>query len=319
MEAIPCLEHVEAQQGGALDRLDEVLERFACTYGIVGPETSARTRVPGVSIFGATQPIPRRPLQYEPSIVILGQGSKTCYLNGTPLRYDAQSYLVLSVPVFLECESHASSDIPLRGISIAVDPARLRKLVSQIGDHLPLDTFGSAGSLPRGVEAAQLDARMADAATRLVECVRDPLESKALGEAIVNEIVFRVLLGPHGRALRMIAQQQTPYARVARSLVVIHEDFAQPLDVPSLARAAAMSPSAFHRAFKQVTGQSPIQYLKSVRLHRAHTLMTQLGVRVGTAASQVGYSSASQFSREFRRYFGTTPREARGPSSSENR
>ena len=287
--------------------LKTLLVEFARDFGMSGPETAAITAIPGVRIFGASERVPRRPLLYDSGIVIIGQGYKMGYLGNASFRYDASSYLVVGVPIPLEVEAHASAEEPLLGVTIDVDPVALRELVSRIGSVLPLGDSIAAGPAPRGVEPAPLDAKMEDAAARLVMCARDPLESVALGRSIVEEILFRVLLGPHGRVLRMLTEQHTPYARVARALAVIHTDYNKPLDVPALSRVAAMSPSAFHRAFKQVTGQSPIQYVKRVRLHRAHGLITQLGLRASVAASQVGYSSPSQFSREFKRYFDVSP------------
>lgn len=294
-----------------METLKPLLEDLAATLGVTGPETAARTHVPGVNIFGATEPIPRRPLLYESGIVIIGQGYKIGYMGDASFRYDPETYLVVSVPVSIEVEAHASPDEPLLGISIDVDPAALRDLISSISDQLPLEDSMPSGPAPRGVEPVRLDAKMVDATARLLRCLDDPLESGALGKSIVNEILFRVLLGPHGRVLRMLTLQHTPYARVARSVSLIHREYSKPLDVPTLARVAAMSTSAFHRAFKQVTGQSPLQYVKSVRLHRAHALISQLGLKAGVAASQVGYSSPSQFSREFKRYFDASPTEIR--------
>jgi len=294
-----------------VETLAALLRGFASTYGISGAEIAVKTPVTGVRVFGASEPISRRPLLYDSGIIIIGQGHKVGYLGGESFRYDAGSYLVVSVPIPFEVETHASADEPLLGISIDVNPNVLRDLILTIGSDLALENCIVNGPVPRAVEPVGLDAKMANAVERLVMCLQDPLESKALGQGIVNEILFRVLLGSHGRVLRMLSEQHTPYARVARSLALIHAEYATPLDVPALARIAAMSPSAFHRAFKQVTGESPIQYVKHIRLHRAHALLAQVGLKAGTAAVQVGYSSPSQFSREFKRYFGASPSDVR--------
>lgn len=291
--------------------LQPLLEELSALYGLMDAGAYLETSIPEVKLFGTAQPMPRRPYFYQPGIIIIGQGHKIGYLGNDSFRYDSETYLVLSVPISFECETFASAEEPLLGIAIDASPDTIRDLVFKIGDDLPLEDSMPSGPIPRGVQPAKLDARMADATERLLQCLKDPLESKALGKSLVNEIVFRVLLGPHGRALRMLMQQHTPYARVARAMTLIHSDYSRSLDVPVLAREAAMSPSAFHRAFKQVTGQSPIQYIKSAKLHRAYVLMTQAGMKAGVAASQVGYSSASQFSREFKRYFDVSPREVR--------
>jgi len=263
-----------------------------------------------VRFFWATEPVPRTPLLYQAGIIIIGQGHKIGYLGDEMFRYDEDNYLVLSVPIPFECETHASLENPLLGIFIDIDVPRLHELVALVGKHLPAGHFDPS-SVPRGIEPVALDPDMLDATERLLKCLRSPLDSEALGLSRVNEIVYRVLLGKHGRALYALTQHNTHYTRVAKALVQIHGAYAKPLTVESLAREAGMSVSAFHRAFKQVTGDSPLQYLKKVRLNKAKELIIREGARAGVAANQVGYESASQFSREFKRYFKIAPVEAK--------
>jgi AraC-like DNA-binding protein len=143
----------------------------------------------------------------------------------------------------------------------------------------------------------------------LLECVKSPLEGRMLGRQTVREIVYRVLLGEQGGALRALANRDDHFARIARVLRQIHADYANPMSVEELARKAGMSVAAFHHYFKLVTASSPLQYLKRIRLDHARRLMAHDGYNAGTAARAVGYESASQFSREFKRLFGVTPVE----------
>jgi AraC-like DNA-binding protein len=151
---------------------------------------------------------------------------------------------------------------------------------------------------------------MIDATSRLLTCLRDPLDAKVLGSAAVHEIVYRVLRGEKGRVLYNLTQHQTPYAAVARALERIHNEYRESLTVDSLAQENAMSVSSFHRAFKRVTGDSPLQYLKKIRLDKAKGLLVHDKMRVNNVAYEVGYESPSQFSREFKRYFKVPPSEA---------
>ena len=130
-----------------------------------------------------------------------------------------------------------------------------------------------------------------------------------LGRQTVREILYRVLCGEQGNSLRALASRDDHFARIARVLKHIHTDFANPLGAEDLARKAGMSVSAFHHNFKLVTGSSPLQYLKRIRLDHARRLMAHNGCNAGTAARAVGYESSSQFSREFKRLFGMTPVE----------
>ncbi|MNY26622.1 HTH-type transcriptional activator Btr [compost metagenome] len=136
-----------------------------------------------------------------------------------------------------------------------------------------------------------------------------PLDAQVLGPGIVREICYRVLTGEQGGAMRAALAHHGRFGRVARALKRIHTEFATPLNVARLAEEAGMSVPAFHANFRTVTQTSPIQYIKSTRLHQARLMMIRDGVTAAAAAGRVGYESASQFSREFKRLFGRTPVE----------
>jgi transcriptional regulator GlxA family with amidase domain len=125
----------------------------------------------------------------------------------------------------------------------------------------------------------------------------------------VREVVYRVLRGEQGGALSALASRDDHFTRIARVLKYVHSEYSKPLDVEELARRAGMSASVFHHHFKLVTACSPLQYIKRIRLDRARALMTLDGYNAGSAARAVGYESASQFGREFKRLFGLTPLE----------
>ncbi len=270
-----------------------------------------KTPVEGVRFFRATEPVTRTPLLYEPGIVLIGQGHKIGYLDGQRFRYDAENYLVLSVPLPFECETHASPDAPLLGIFIDIDVVRLRETAAVVEREHPPAAI-DVSSVRRGVEPAPLDPELLATTARLLQCLKRPLDARVLGPSIVHEILYRVLLGPHGSALFALTQHSTPYARIARALSFAHRHYHESISVETLARQAAMSTSAFHRAFKRVTGESPLQYVKKLRLNKARTLLVHQDVAVSDAAFQVGYESPAQFSRDFRRYFGAPPSQARG-------
>jgi transcriptional regulator GlxA family with amidase domain len=152
-----------------------------------------------------------------------------------------------------------------------------------------------------------LDTALSEAAVRLLESLLSPVDAQILGPQIVREITYRILCGNHGDALRALVALNGRLGQVQRALERMHANYSQPLDVTSLANEAGMSVSAFHHNFKAITATSPLQYLKTIRLHKARMLMVQEGAGAGVAADRVGYESTSQFSREFRRFFGTTP------------
>ena len=289
--------------------LTPLLQDLARTLGFDRQQGFVATPLAGVRLFRANRPVARAPLFYDAGLVIIGQGCKIGYLDDRRFRYDADNYLILSVPMPFECETLASADEPLLGIFVDVDVEDLRGLVATVEDPgLPAMDLDHVRC---GVEPAPLDAAMLDATARLLRCLLDPVDVRVLGPTIVRELTYRALRGPHGAALRALTLEQGAQARVARALAFAHRRYREPIRVDDLARQASMSPSAFHRAFKAVTGDSPLQYVKKMRLHEARRMLVHESVAVSSAAFEVGYESPAQFSRDFKRHFGATPSEAR--------
>jgi AraC-like DNA-binding protein len=266
------------------------------------------TAVPGVEFWRASAPLARTPAIYTPRIIIMAQGRKRAWLGEQSFVYDPEHLLVLSVPMPFECETTASPEEPLLGVCIGVDPMLVGELLLEIGD--------SAGDEPSSyVSSASLNREVTDAAVRLVEALGSPADGRILGPAIVREIVYRVLTSEEGKVLRLLTAQPNRHGQIARVLRRIHADYASDLDVASLAREANMGVSTFHHAFRDATATSPLQYLKSIRLHRAKALLALDGQNAQDAARMVGYASASQFSREYRRMFGVSPASDRAAVS----
>lgn len=286
--------------------LAALMTAFRATLPSKAPSGLAETGVPGVTFFWIDEDRPRSPLLYDTGIVILGQGHKEGWLGGRSFRYDAGSCLVLGVPVPFECASYGSPAEPLLGIRLDVDLGTLHSLVARFAGSLGLDGKGPSSA----VEPLAMDGPLLAAITRLLESLPDPVDRAVLGPAAVEEVIYRILRSEHGRVLYALTQHQTPYAHIAQALERIHGDFAHGLSVEDLARTAGMSVSSFHRTFKEVTGETPLQYLKKVRLLKAKHLLVHEGRRVEEAAHAVGYASPSQFSREFKRYFEVPPSEA---------
>jgi AraC-like DNA-binding protein len=285
-----------SDQGDNRQRLASLLDEVAVQEGV------QRTLVEGVEVVRVSQPVPRAPIVYQPKILIVGQGRKRAYLGGEVYRYDAYNYLVLSVPLPAECETEASPEEPLLLLAIHVEPATLGEMLLEMDEPLP-----PAGPTPRGISSTPMTEELGGAVIRLLECLKRPLDSRVLGRQIVREIVYRVLQGEQGGALRALASRDDHFARIARALKHVHAEYARPLGVEELARKAGMSIAAFHHYFKLVTASSPLQYLKRIRLDQAKRLMAHDGYNASTAARAVGYESPSQFSREFKRLFGATP------------
>lgn len=255
----------------------------------------------GVRFMRANTSIPRVPVLYEPSIVIVCQGRKRGYVGDAVYTYDPRQYLVLSVPLPFESETEASVDEPMLAVALRIDLQVAAELV------LALDGSVTRADPPAGIFSTPLDDAMSDALLRLLQALQSPSEARILGPSIVRELLYRVLTGPQGGAIHASLTQHSHFGKIGKALRRIHASYDSPIDVGTLAREAGMSVPAFHNHFKAVTLTTPIQYLKTTRLHKARLLMVQDGVSAATASHQVGYESPSQFSREFKRFFGRTP------------
>lgn len=258
--------------------------------------------LPVVKFMRSTRHVPATPMTYEPCIVIVARGRKAGRLGEKTFVYDGNNYLVMAMPLPFECETFGSPRDPLLGLSVGVTPALVAELLVQM-ESGPSD----AGAQPQAIEAAPLDAALCDTATRLLEALRTADEARILGPQLVRELTYRVLRGPLGANLRALAAPHSHFGQISRVLNRLHADFSRPYEIATLAREAGMSVSTFHAHFKAVTASSPLQYLKAIRLHKARLLMVHDGLSAAGAALQVGYESASQFSREFKRHFGGAP------------
>jgi len=279
-------------------RLATLLSEVAADEGI------HQTLVDGVLVVRRSEPRPRTPVVYEPMIVVVAQGRKRGYLGDEVYVYDPLNYLVLSVPLPVECEWEASAEEPLLVVAIRVEPTMVGEIVLEMDEPLP-----PVGPIPRGISTTPMSDELSGAVIRLLECLKCPLDSRMLGRQMVREIVYRVLRGEQGGSLLSLASRDEHFTRIARVLKHIHTECAKPFTVESMAKRAGMSVAAFHHNFKLVTASPPLQYLKRIRLDRARRLMALDGYNSSTAARAVGYESPSQFSREFKRLFGVTPVE----------
>jgi AraC-like DNA-binding protein len=246
----------------------------------------------------------RTPVMYEPCIVIVAQGIKRGFLGDRMFIYDVRNYLTLTVPLPFECETEVAEDGTFLGVMIRIDLAMVGELVMKMGAGQPTLVQPEATVIETPVDLA-----LSDATVRLLECLDSPVDASVLGPQVIREIHYRVLCGQQGGALQALLLTGGTRVLMHRILHRMHSEYAKPMDIASLANEAGMSVSALHHHFKGLTDTSPLQYLKTVRLHKARMLMVQESVGAAIAAERVGYESPSQFSREFKRLFGASPTE----------
>ncbi|MFM0264123.1 AraC family transcriptional regulator [Paraburkholderia sediminicola] len=261
------------------------------------------TALPSVRILRSNRPLSRTPVLYDPGIVIVCQGRKRGYFGDQLYLYDEHHYLAVSVPVPFSMETEATPERPLLALYLHLDFTLAAELAVQI------DCEGATEHVqaPQSMMSTTMDDAMQASVLRFLEAMHRPLEAAVLGPGLLREIYFRVLTGKQGGSMREALAMKGQFGRIGRSLRLIHAGYAQPLDVMQLAEEAGMSLPSFHSHFKAITHVSPMQYVKSTRLHQARLLMVREDLTAEAASHTVGYTSASQFSREFKRLFGLTP------------
>jgi AraC-like DNA-binding protein len=239
----------------------------------------------------------------RPALCLVAQGAKRVRLGEDVFEYDASRMLVYSVDVPIASQIlQASLDRPYLGLRLDLDPAKIIELAAKVFPMgVPKRKDGHA------VTVDQVDAPVMNAIVRLVELASQPGEVDLVAPLVIDEILIRLLRSPLGPRLALIAQEEGQIHRISKAVAWVRTHFDQPLDVERLATLVHMSPSSFHQHFKATTSMSPLQYQKAIRLQEARRLMLMTRLDSGTAGRRVGYQSASQFTREYGRYFGNAP------------
>ncbi|MDO6461183.1 AraC family transcriptional regulator [Granulosicoccaceae sp. 1_MG-2023] len=266
------------------------------------------TRIAGVGVYRSDRASKREPLCYRQGIIFMAQGTKRIYLDERVYEYNPDNYLVLTLPTPADCEALCRPGESLLSLVMDLDLTVLHEMV-RVLDECRRQGRELQTAEPRSLSlfVSPVTADLSDSILRLARALTDPLDAGVLGQGLVREVLLHVLKGPDGASVIDLVRHNTHLARLEPVLQHVHTHYASTLDVEQLAALANMSTATFHRNFRRVTSMSPIQYIKRIRLTRARGLLLDEGVRVGDAAAQVGYESPSQFSREFKRYFGRPP------------
>lgn len=289
--------------------LGQLMQKYADIHHLNDLEGAVQTELAGVWFYRSSYGNARQPFTYQSGVVILGQGHKNIYIGNESVTYGPNDYLVVGVPMPLECEAIPAKGKPLLGLSVDIDSQLLHNQVNTL-ESMGFKTQRSLVDSARGLTSVTMQSSMIDVCKRLMIALCDPVELAILGHSLKEEMTYRVLTSRKGHVLFDLAHHEGNYARVAKALSKVHQNYHERLSVEKLAEEASMSVSAFHNAFRKVTLESPIQYIKKVRLNKARELIQLSGKRVNDAARLVGYNSVSQFSREYKRHFNHTPAES---------
>jgi AraC-like DNA-binding protein len=240
---------------------------------------------------------------YEPSLVVFLQGQKRINVGKTTYLCDGSNFLLTSVDLPVVSQVIAATEKePMLGLLLRLEMPRVREILSQQEFH-PREESADARAMAVGVTSVEL----LDACTRLVGLLDTPQDIPFLSGLIQGEIIYRLLRSPQGKHLRAIATLGEQSHRTAKAVEWLRVNYARPLRVEELATMARMGVSTLHHQFRSLTAMSPLQYQKQLRLHVARERMLNEGLDAASAAFEVGYESASQFNREYSRFFGQPP------------
>jgi AraC-like DNA-binding protein len=269
-----------------------------------GPLDGANpTAIEGLSIYRRNAIVHPDNAVYGRCIFLVAQGRKQARVGDDAFVYDPDHYLVTSVPLPVVSEIlEASHERPFLSVAIEFELDAVREIVGLVGD-----APGAADPPQRGLASCPTTPSIHDVARRLIDLLDRRADIPVLGPSYLRELLYEVIKGPRGGFLRAAAMGQGHQRAITEVLAVVHADCTRAFSVGELAALAGMSESVFYEAFKSVTAVTPLQYIKRLRLQEAHRQLTQGLTNVSGAAYVVGYSSLSQFSREFTRVFGASP------------
>ena len=261
------------------------------------------TAIPSLTLHRRSAPTEPLHCIYSLGLGVIAQGEKQVMLGNEVVNYGpGQSMLTaIDLPVVSHV-TKASWQKPFLGLLVTLDARHIVQLASEMElRRLPRERAF------KPVTIEKLDDALTDTLVRLVKLLDDPALASQLAPLIQQEIVVRLLRSPYGPQLQQLVAAGSPSQQIAKTVAWLKQNFKQPLRVDELAVRTHMSQSTFRQHFRAITGMSPLQFQKQMRLQEARQLMLNQSIDAGNAAGLVGYESASQFSREYSRLFGAPP------------
>lgn len=282
------------------ERIKQLIESKTNADGMI------ETGIKGVQLFRVSESVRCAPAVYEPSVVAIVSGAKEAILDGNHHVYGNSQYMCCAMSMPVEAGTpKASPDHPLLGVYISLDTKVMTELAIEMESTSAAIHKPSAGPLPQGIALSHWDDAFSDSLLRLLQLIDKPEDTEILGENRLRELYYAVLKGEAGHSARRAFGLGNG---IARSIEYLSASLDEKVTIDEIASKVGMSRAVFHRKFKQATTMSPIQFIKSMRLNSA-AMKIASGMNVNEAAMDVGYVSSSQFSREFKRMYGQSPKQ----------
>ncbi len=269
----------------------------------MGNEENWITEIPGLRLHQRTAPTPPCRTTYNPGIIVVAQGRKQVNLGRVSFIYDSSRFLLTAVDLpTVSWVVEATREVPCLAMALRLDMGIVRELLGHEEVHVAEPSPESCAMC-----TGETTPEFLGACCRLLDLLQKPQDIPFLSGLIQREIIYRILTLPEGARLRAIATMGDQSNRLAKAVAWITTNYAKRLRVEELADIAGMGISTLHHHFRVLTAMSPLQYQKQLRLQSARSLMLNGGLDAASAAFEVGYESATQFSREYSRFFGQPP------------
>lgn len=264
------------------------------------------TGIKGVQLFRVSTSLQCAPAIYKPAVIAIVSGSKEAILDGESHEYDSSQYMCCTMTMPVEAGTpKATPDKPLLGMHISLDTRIMTELAIEMESASIAIRKPKGDPLPQGLALAYWDNTFTEAVLRLLQLGDSSADTAILGDSRLRELYYAVLKGEAGNSARRAFGVGN---EIARTIMYLSSNLDQIVTIDDMATQVGMSRAVFHRKFKQATTMSPIQFVKSMRLNTAAMKITR-GMNVNEAAEEVGYASSSQFSREFKRMYGQSPKQ----------
>jgi len=258
--------------------------------------------LPNLTVLKAIETSAFDAVVYNPVLCLILQGAKQVTMGDQSVTLRAGDALVVSHDLPVQSRiTDASADKPYLALIITLELGQVRSLYEQVGSMV------EGAYSTRSLSSGPIDPKLTEAISRYLALVDFPLEAEVLGPSILREIHFRLLVSPVGSMLRRLLAVDSHASKVAKAIMKIRNEYRRPLPISELAQSAGMSQSAFHGHFKEVTGTTPLQYQKDLRIIAARDLLRTGQHSVASASFEVGYESPTHFSRDYQRKFGAPP------------
>lgn len=265
------------------------------------------TFLDAVKIFKTNEYEPKSPLIYDVCLILVLQGKKIANLASKSITFDCDNYLVVPTTLPLECETYASKEEPFVCLLISINKDTMYEII----ESLEKREFKNKEESNIGIFSDKVTSNLEKTTIKLLDTLKSKEESKILGNSVLKELFYRIAIGENADFLHKMFLKENKEAKIAKALKTIHDNYNKHLDISTLARDEDMSVSSFHSHFKKITSHTPLQYIKKIKLNKAKDLITKHNYQVVDTAYELGYDNPSQFSRDFKNYFGYPPKEAK--------